>query len=139
MNTEVSNVISKKDIETVIATLVNESYGNSKNKGFWEDEERIMLHLEATLPELTSVVHQAFVSQKLDLIHSEVSEALEAARHGFPESEKLPDYGNFEEELADACIRIFDLCGKMDLDLGGAIIAKMKYNATRPHKHGKKF
>lgn len=37
----------------------------------------------------------------------------------------------FEVELADAIIRIFDLAAGMNLDLGGAFIEKMQYNATR--------
>jgi NTP pyrophosphatase (non-canonical NTP hydrolase) len=52
-----------------------------------------------------------------------------------------------EVELADAVIRIADLCGSMGLDLGGAITEKMEYNAKREdHKienrkldNGKKF
>ena len=33
--------------------------------------------------------------------------------------------------------RIFDLAGKRQVDLGKAVIFKMLYNTTRPHKHGK--
>lgn len=66
----------------------------------------------------------------LALIHSEVSEALEADRRGNEE--------NFAEELADVCIRVFDLCGAKDIDLEAAIIKKMEFNKTRPHKHGGK-
>ena len=42
-------------------------------------------------------------------------------------------------ELADAVIRIADLCGHMGIDLEAAIAMKMDYNETRPFKHGKKF
>lgn len=42
-------------------------------------------------------------------------------------------------ELADAVIRIADLCGHMGIDLEAAIALKMDYNETRPFKHGKKF
>jgi NTP pyrophosphatase (non-canonical NTP hydrolase) len=66
----------------------------------------------------------------LALVHSEVSEALEADRRG--------DEDLFSEELADVCIRIFDLCGSRNIDLEGAIIAKMEKNKSRPYKHGGK-
>ena len=36
-----------------------------------------------------------------------------------------------EVELADAVIRIFDLAGAYNMDLGGAIEEKLKFNATR--------
>lgn len=67
----------------------------------------------------------------LALIHSEVSEALEADRIG--------DADHFSEELADVCIRVFDLCGHKNIDLGAAIIKKMEKNKSRPYRHGGKL
>ena len=73
------------------------------------------------------------------LMHSELSEALEALRKPGP-SEHIPEYSNIEEEFADTIIRILDFCGYCDYDLEGAILAKMEFNKSRPHKHGgKKF
>ena len=46
---------------------------------------------------------------------------------------------SFEDELADVAIRLFDLCGGLDIDLHNHIQLKMAYNSTREHKHGKKF
>ena len=42
-------------------------------------------------------------------------------------------------ELADAVIRIADLCGYLGIDLDAVIEEKMAYNAGRPYKHGKRF
>lgn len=42
-------------------------------------------------------------------------------------------------ELADAVIRIADLCGYLGIDLDAVIAEKMAYNADRPYKHGKQF
>ena len=42
-------------------------------------------------------------------------------------------------ELADAVIRIADICGRYDIDLAFAIREKMAYNATRPAMHGRAF
>jgi NTP pyrophosphatase (non-canonical NTP hydrolase) len=73
------------------------------------------------------------------LIHSELSEALEAFRDGNPESEKIPGFTQAEEELADTIIRILDMAQWHNFSLAEAIAAKHKYNTTRPYKHGKEF
>lgn len=72
------------------------------------------------------------------LMHSELSEALEGLRKPGP-SDKIPDYTQVEEELADVIIRILQYGDLRDLDLAGAVIAKMRYNQDREYKHGKKF
>ena len=59
-----------------------------------------------------------------------VSEAMEGHRKDLVD-EKLPEFDAITVELADACIRIFDLAGALGLDLGAALVAKMAYNATR--------
>ena len=38
-------------------------------------------------------------AELIALMHSELSEALEAARHGNPASDKIPEYSGIEEEL----------------------------------------
>lgn len=77
--------------------------------------------------------------EKCALIHSEVSETVEAKRQGNPTSKKIPPFSHCEEELADTVIRIMDLAYANDFDLAGAIIAKNDYNKNREHKHGKEF
>jgi NTP pyrophosphatase (non-canonical NTP hydrolase) len=69
------------------------------------------------------------------LIHSELSEALEADRKGKMD-DHLPHRKGLEVELADAVIRIFDMAGALHLDLGGAIVEKLVYNSKRAdHTH----
>lgn len=77
--------------------------------------------------------------EKIALMHSELSECLEAVRHGDPQSEKTPEFSNGTEELADAVIRIMDYAQAKGYNLGAAIIAKAKFNESRPFKHGKNF
>lgn len=108
-------------VAKVINDFADNCYDNSKAHGFYDD-----------------VTYN--LGEKLCLIHSEISEALEVSRKDIDaESEKIPGFKHFEEEMADAVIRIFDTCAHMKLNLGGAIIAKHEYNKARPYKHGKKF
>jgi len=74
------------------------------------------------------------------LTHSELSEALEASRQDFNKpSAKIPGFTEIEEELADVYIRILDMATHYNLKLGEAVLAKLDYNAGRPHRHGKLF
>lgn len=70
------------------------------------------------------------VGEKLALIHSEVSEALEGHRKNKMD-EHLPHLPSITVELADAVIRIADLAGALKLDLGTALVEKLAYNARR--------
>lgn len=70
------------------------------------------------------------ISEKLILIISEVTEGFEAHRKNKMD-DHLPHRKGLETELADCIIRVFDLGGALDLDLGGAIAEKMEYNRTR--------
>lgn len=74
------------------------------------------------------------IGEMLCLIHSEISEAMEGARKNLMD-DKIPHRPMLEVELADAIIRIMDMAGGLDLDIGGALVEKLDYNATRPdHK-----
>lgn len=97
--------------------LVDRAHDNSKSHGFWDKQN----------PKNITVL-----GLKLALIHSEVSECLEAAR------QKDKAKNNFAEELTDVCIRIFDLAGALNINLEQEIVNKMGVNESRPKMHGKK-
>lgn len=68
------------------------------------------------------------------LMHSELSEALEANRKKLKD-DKLPKRAGEEVEFADCIIRILDTCAAMGFDVAGAIIEKNRFNKHRPdHK-----
>lgn len=90
-----------------------------KHQGFWPDGVS------------TDEGERLKKSEKIALMHSELSETLEAIRKG--------DRGNEREELADVAIRLLDYCGYYGIDLGHHIEAKMLQNYQRPYKHGKSF
>lgn len=126
-----------------IKTLVAKAHENAVKHGFWEPP----------LPFGTAIA----------LIHSELSEALEEERNGNPDiwfacnesdnfictpqdeteclmygKESLCKYRSRKPEgvaveLADAVIRIADLCGHLGIDLEEVIEIKMAYNEGRPY------
>jgi len=67
----------------------------------------------------------------LMLIVTELSEAMEQWRDDQKEG--------FKEEIADAFIRLFHLVGDLGLkkEMVKSILDKLKYNETRPYKHGR--
>ena len=73
------------------------------------------------------------------MMHSELSKALEAIRHGNPPDDKCPEFNGATVEFADVIIRILDTCHQRGWPLAEAIVAKHAYNQTRPYKHGKAF
>ena len=108
--------------------LVGECHDASRNAGWWHN-----IALPHDLREEAcrdTRFGKALVAEKLCLIHSEVSEAMEGHRKGLMD-DKLPQFKAMTVELADACIRIFDLAGALGLELGPALAAKMAYNAQR--------
>lgn len=105
---ESTNLDSKSNSGLTISEMCVEAYETAKGKGWW-DFPRTELECHA-------------------LIHTEIAEATAAYRHN--ESEKQL------EELADAVIRIADLCGRNGWDLERAIKTKMEFNKTRPYRHG---
>lgn len=122
-----------------IKETARQIHENAKAKGFWDKEPN--------------------TGEKLMLIVSEVSEAMEADReaHYSDWEDRLPPFmtnipdeefkkifekevkNTFEDELADAMIRIMDLTYARGIDIAWHIQAKMRYNSMRPHMHGKKY
>jgi NTP pyrophosphatase (non-canonical NTP hydrolase) len=101
--------------------LADDLHSNAVEKGFWEPNT----------PENRTV----FYLKQLAMVHSEVSEVLEAIR-----KEKGDD--KVVEELADILIRVLDLYGGMIedgytiLSLEGILLEKAQINTDRPRMHG---
>lgn len=102
-----------------ISALVRESFERAQRKGFYDPPPS--------------------VESRLCLIHSEVSEALEAYRDDAMAT-TLGEKGKPEglpSELADIVIRVCDFAGHLGIDLEREIRLKSDFNETRPPKHGR--
>jgi NTP pyrophosphatase (non-canonical NTP hydrolase) len=104
--------------------LAVELHRTAVNKGFWDNY---------------SVSPNEFVCTKLALIHSEVTEVLEAIRKNKPEEEIM-------DEFVDILIRTLDLYAGMNekwfdqnRSIDFAMNRKRQKNTERPPLHGNKF
>lgn len=108
-----------------ISKICELAHQNAADKGFYEDLELVVVNGYSK-----NMMNNA-IATRLALIHSEVSEALEALR--------VNNYTEFQEELADIVIRVCDLAGYLKIDLDDKIEYKMEKNKNRKPKHGKEF
>lgn len=103
-----------------IKAFIKEVHENAVNKGWWEGG-----------------AEGRNVGEIIALIHSEISEGFEAAMAGNPKSEKIPEFTEEEEELADIFIRICDFFGamKVDVDAVGFEAATMVGYKENDYQH----
>lgn len=122
----------------------NVIFQNNKEKGFWDNDRN--------------------VGELLMLVTSELGEAMEAHRKGkFADLKQYYEISNkewadkspiekkekycfeklvkdtFEDEIADAVIRLLDLSAGLGIDLEKHINEKVKYNKLRERLHGKQY
>lgn len=72
------------------------------------------------------------------LMHSELSEALEALRNGNASDDKIPFFLGVEAELADVIIRIMDAAAARGWNVAEALVEKAEMNKARERMHGGK-
>jgi NTP pyrophosphatase (non-canonical NTP hydrolase) len=115
----------REQAHTVFERMQEEVFRLNNSKG-WFDEDRS-------------------VGDMVALLHSEVSEILEAYRSWkFQDAtERIPN-GHLDKpegvgaEMADCLIRLLDMAKRWDIDLSAEFTRKMAYNWTREYRHGGK-
>jgi NTP pyrophosphatase (non-canonical NTP hydrolase) len=124
-----------------IRTLMEAVHGCAVAHGWWESGDRNF-------------------GEMIALMHSELSEALEAYRdhqpplwydhaglYGADQAQASEDYEHngvlgkpegVASEFADVIIRIMDTCEQAGIPLAEALIRKHNFNLSRPYRHGGK-
>lgn len=145
--------------EQIIASfndLGKQLFEQNKRANWWDDLGAInKVAQDAELKSrLDAIFKKDFVAffimllkcQKLALIHSEISEAMEGLRKNL-QDDHLTNFDMFSTEIADVIIRSLDLASAFKYPIADIIVQKIEYNATRvDHKkenrngeHGKHF
>lgn len=115
-----------------------------KMKGYqmWEItgevDEKDTSPVDEYLVEVAALFRNNILGTKLMLIVSELSEGLESLREHGGAQGALDGRGNFNEELADAIVRILDTGTFVKANLGDELLRKMAINKDRPFMHGNK-
>lgn len=141
-------------LDMSLPTLIQESYENARDHGFWDGPEqdnvpsKLMLMVSELAEALESFRDPA--SDQMVKVPAEVVQAIINPKSTMPDRldalaklsviwEKWQQKPRgFDIEVADALIRIFDLCGAKGINIEEALRTKMAYNRSRPHRHGRR-
>tara|TARA_R110000868_G_scaffold218820_1_gene469638 strand:- start:229 stop:627 length:399 start_codon:yes stop_codon:yes gene_type:complete len=129
--------------------LISQAHQVAKDKGFWEQErnkpEMLMLIVSEVAEALEALRKDHYADKAVveSLVHDleldRTDEEFMLKAINWKTSFEQCVKSSFEDELADVSIRLFDLCGGLNIDLEKHIEMKMKYNSMRGYKHGKAF
>lgn len=110
---------AQNEVEAQVNGLVACCHSLAEEAGWW-----------TCLQSGQSTKFTANIPEKLMLIVSEVAEAMEGLRKDLMD-DHIPEKTMFEMELADVLIRVCDLAGSQEINLGEAVALKLAYNASR--------
>ena len=117
--------------------LGRRAFETAKAKGFHDEPIDIPRALMLTVSELAEALEADRKNKRADLSAFFDKEPCEI----FPFREKFEVHvkDTFEDELADATIRLLDLSTALGINLEIHVLLKMQYNEGRGYKHGKRY
>jgi NTP pyrophosphatase (non-canonical NTP hydrolase) len=128
-----------KDNKNTICIGLNESskivLKNNKEKGF----DNPNYNIGELLMLITSELGEALESHRKERFSNWQSFDKDISELGETKAFELHIKDTFEDEIADAILRLLDLSARLNIDVEKQINAKVNYNKTRPYLHGKKY
>jgi len=123
-----------------INELCQTSHLIAKEKGFWDFERNTGELLMLIVSELGEALEADRKNLHADLATFEFSfQNSDYSDEGYVSNFKDYIKDTFEDEIADAFIRLGDLCAGLDIDIEKHIRLKMDFNRTREKMHGKLY
>lgn len=116
--------------------LRNEMHKAAKEKGFWKGQRNVGELLMLIVSELGEGIEAHRKKRYCDM---DKFEAALKSGADFKTAFETHVKDTFEDEMADALIRILDLCGGFDINIQNQVTYKLKYNQTREQLHGKSY
>lgn len=116
-------------------------FENNKAKGFWDEERNkgeLLMLVVSELGEAMEAIRKDryanthYLDEMLATGHDWKNSTFSFSS-AFEKSVK----DTFEDEIADAIIRLLDMSAGLGIDIEKHINLKVNYNTTRPLKHGK--
>lgn len=104
-----------------LATWTHMIHENAVQHGWWLEQRPLLETLMLVVAELVEAAEEYRNHRDMNEVY-----VLDGKPEGIP------------IELADAVIRILDLCGAEGIDIEAAMVSKHAYNLTRPFRHGKR-
>lgn len=127
-------------------------HAGNRDKGFWDKERNVGELLMLTTSELGEAMEAHRKSNFCNVISMKdfidsymVDEAIDSfdidAYHAdaFKREFEQNVKDSFEDEIADAIIRLLDMAAGLKIPIEAHIRAKVAYNRMRPRLHGKKY
>lgn len=116
--------------------LAKKIHQGNAERGFHDEKKPLGVYLMLMVSELAEALEadRKQVETTMDPAEVLAIDDIERFRAMFQNHVK----DTVEDELADAIIRILDYCGLMGIDIQSHVHAKLRYNATRGHRHGGK-
>lgn len=118
-------------------------YENNKAKGFWDNERNVGELLMLVTSELGEALeahrkNKFAKTEQYDLLVSE-GYTWEDSQRSYEATFSFTMKDTFEDEIADAIIRLLDMSAGLNIDIEKHIRAKLEYNKHRPMLHGKSY
>jgi len=141
--------------------LAKQCHEAAKAKGFYEKENAMILLSKDESKEFIYYIQSVVRSNRLNLIISELSEALESLRktkfaqrevfenrlkenkeayeQNYKHAYQCHMKDTFETEIAGTMIRLLDFIGREGIDIDYYLSRELEFNSLRDKMHGKTF